>query len=728
MATFHNALLLMASCAFLIAAVNGDFTMPTPVMSSDIICWDQCQYFEENQTFAIISSDNNRTSAMGVAYYSTGIRMKDPSTGTVASFNTTFTFREQPMEYNTSTSNPYAGEGFTFMMSTSSSWTGDAAGRFGIFDALRPSKVVAIEFDSWQSDDTDPGILPNNGTMNEHVALDVGSPISVTSCFAYVYYYRAGITFSKGDVLYSWIEYDGITNTLQVRLANTPTRPVKALVYCQYDLSGALEEKMWIGFSGSTGDHSSVYYIYNWTFTSYGISNELIGAGPSRTPFPVSSGPKSSPSGAGAHPAKAPSPSSEPSSKSSTVNVGLIVGVICGILLALAAVAAYGVRAYQRKIRNQDKSWDNQEIIEMGGMPEFISYKDLSVATKKFSDHSKLGQGGFGSVYKGVLPKTGAQVAVKKVSNDSRQGEREFLAEIKIISQLRHRNVVELMGYCRDRRKFLLVYEFLPRGSLDQALFKPKFPEGVLSWSQRWKIVSGTAAALHYLHEGWRQQVIHRDVKSSNIMLDEEHNPKLGDFGLARLVDHQKVATTTMVAGTFGYIAPEAAGGKFTDKTDVYAFGAVALEVACGRKAYDPRVKNCDDLILKDLVWRHLRKDELLSVVDPLLSERFDVEQMYIVLKLGLLCSHPDPSFRPSMRQVVQVMAGDADVPDVRQSMPDAPLASDLPHLSIAELLHSRSGSQNSKSSDKRPESSASVPSSSSYCSSSRLNSQLFPR
>jgi serine/threonine protein kinase len=192
------------------------------------------------------------------------------------------------------------------------------------------------------------------------------------------------------------------------------------------------------------------------------------------------------------------------------------------------------VSVYLRRRGALQESWDKEGLMDMPGMPEFISYMHLSAATKQFSDQSKLGQGGFGSVYQGVLPKTGARVAVKKVSSDSRQGEREFLAEVQIISQLRHRNVVELTGFCRDRGKFLLVYELLPNGSLDQALFKPKSP---LPWSQRWKIVAGAAAALHYLHEGWRQQVIHRDVKSSNIMLDEEYNAKLGDFGLARLVD-----------------------------------------------------------------------------------------------------------------------------------------------------------------------------------------------
>jgi serine/threonine protein kinase len=316
-------------------------------------------------------------------------------------------------------------------------------------------------------------------------------------------------------------------------------------------------------------------------------------------------------------------------------------------------------------------------------------------------------------VYKGVLPKTGALVAVKKVSNDSKQGEREFLAEVQIISQLRHRNIVELMGFCRDRGKFLLVYELMPRGSLDQALFKPKTQSDILPWNLRWKIVSGTAAALHYLHEGWRQQVIHRDVKSSNIMLDDEYNPKLGDFGLARLVDHEKNAATTMVAGTYGFIAPEAAGGKFTDKTDVYAFGAVALELCCGRRAFDPNFENYEDHVLLNIVWGRLKEDNLLSVADPLLGQNFDADQMAIVLKLGLLCSHPDPGARPTMRQVVQVLAGDADVPDVPSSRPDASsyLRKNMPHISIDDLLNSRSGTH----SGKRPVSSTSLASSSSF-------------
>jgi serine/threonine protein kinase len=482
---------------------------------------------------------------------------------------------------------------------------------------------------------------------------------------------------------------------LELRISNTSFRPTAPIITCPYDLYDAVDEKMWIGFSGGIGDQWSVYYMYNWTFTSFGISPD----------FPPGD----------------------------TKLVSLIAGICGGVFLALLCIAV-GVCVYLWRRRALQESWDKEGLMDMPGMPEFISYKHLSAATKQFSDQSKLGQGGFGSVYQGVLPKTGARVAVKKVSSDSRQGEREFLAEVQIISQLRHRNVVELTGFCRDRGKFLLVYELLPNGSLDQALFKPKSP---LPWSQRWKIVAGAAAALHYLHEGWRQQVIHRDVKSSNIMLDEEYNAKLGDFGLARLVDHSKNATTTMVAGTYGYIAPEAVGGRFTDKTDVFAFGAVALEVACGRRAYDSSVTSEEELILVGTVWRHWKEGTLLSMADHRLQGDFDQDEMCTVLKLGLLCSHPEAAARPSMRQVVQVLAGEAEVPEVPEAMPDASLADDMPKISIDDLLNSsgsRSGFQSRSRSGrgKRPVSISltSMPSSSSQASGSShsFGSRLNPR
>ncbi|KAG0602687.1 hypothetical protein M758_10G033000 [Ceratodon purpureus] len=660
--TIHrNLLLLMLNCVFI--TVDANFNMlQTPLKSSDIKCIDQCEFFADNQTIVLINVTNKIT-VSGVAYYTTPIRMKDPATKTVASFNTTFTFREDPKNYDSSPNvtlqqmQQWAwGDGFTFMMSNSNTWEGSPGGRLGIFsDTMVDTKVVAVEFDNFANEDVDkqnymgPGAKPK---VDEHMGLDINSAISV--CTANLSYRTTNLSFWQRQELHAWIEYNGNTSVLELRVANTSSRPSHPLFNCTHNLYDAIEEKMWVGFSGAIGNEWTMYYMYNWTFTSFGISPD----------FP---------------------------SDNTNANVALIAGICGGIFLAFVAITI-GICVYLRRKRSQQESWDKEGLLDMSGMPEFISYKHLSAATKQFSDQSKLGQGGFGSVYRGILPKTGAHVAVKKVSNDSRQGEREFLAEVQIISQLRHRNVVELTGFCRDRGKFLLVYELLPNGSLDRAIFKPRSQEDVLSWPQRWKIVSGTAAALHYLHEGWRQQVIHRDVKSSNIMLDDEYNAKLGDFGLARLVDHSKNAATTMVAGTYGYIAPEAAGGRFTDKTDVFAFGAVALEVACGRRAYDGKVESEDDLILVDMVWRHLKEGTLLNMVDPKLQGQYDTDEMVTVLKLGLLCSHPEAAARPSMRQVVEVLAGDVDVPEVPEAMPEASLDPDMPKISIDDLLNASSG------------------------------------
>lgn len=205
------------------------------------------------------------------------------------------------------------------------------------------------------------------------------------------------------------------------------------------------------------------------------------------------------------------------------------------------------------------------------------------MATNNFSADRKLGEGGFGCVYRGFLTDLDTAIAVKKISRESKQGKKEYITEVKIISSLRHRNLVQLIGWCHDLTQFLLVYEFMPNGSLDSHLFGQKAP---LVWAVRYKIALGLASALLYLHEEWEQCVVHRDIKSSNIMLDSGFNVKLGDFGLARLMDHELGPQTTGIAGTFGYLAPEyVTTGKVSKESDVYSFGVVALEIACGRKA-----------------------------------------------------------------------------------------------------------------------------------------------
>ncbi|KAL5556700.1 hypothetical protein UlMin_038936 [Ulmus minor] len=263
----------------------------------------------------------------------------------------------------------------------------------------------------------------------------------------------------------------------------------------------------------------------------------------------------------------------------------LTVGLSGGVLVAALAVAFIVLWRLKQKKREKEKRMNlaliNDEL-EIGAAPKSFSNKDLASATNNFSDERILGAGGFGAVYKGYLPDLDTTIAVKKILRGSKQGRKEYVTEVKIISKLRHRNLVQLLGWCHDGGEFLLVYEFMPNGSLDTHLFGKRTP---LCWGVRYKISQGLASALLYLHEEWEQCVVHRDIKSSNIILDSSFNVKLGDFGLARLMDHELGHQTTGLVGTVGYMAPEyISTGRASKESDVYSFGVVALEIATGRK------------------------------------------------------------------------------------------------------------------------------------------------
>jgi serine/threonine protein kinase len=279
----------------------------------------------------------------------------------------------------------------------------------------------------------------------------------------------------------------------------------------------------------------------------------------------------------------------------------------------------------------------------------------------------KLGEGGFGAVYKGYLTGLDMLIAVKKISRGFRQGKKEYITEVQMFSQLRHRNLVQLIGWCHDRGEFLLIYEFMPNGSLDSHLFGTSSP---LSWAVRYKISLGLASALFYLHEEWEQCVVHRDIKSSNVMLDSSFNVKLGDFGLARLMDHELGPQTTGVAGTFGYMAPEyASTGRASKESDVYSFGVVALEIATGRRSVNFMGPN-SDMGLVEWIWHLYGRGDLLLAVDGKLQTNFDEKQVKCLMIIGLWCAHPDRNLRPSIRQAIQVLKFEAEIPVLPMEMP----------------------------------------------------------
>lgn len=344
-----------------------------------------------------------------------------------------------------------------------------------------------------------------------------------------------------------------------------------------------------------------------------------------------------------------------PKQISHLLTVGLPV-----IVFSLGLLAVLGAIFYIRRKRMFAEVFEDWEV-EYG--PHKFKYKDLYIATKGFKDKELLGSGGFGRVYRGVLPATKIEIAVKAVTHDSSQGMKEFVAEIASMGRLQHRNIVHLLGYCRRKGELLLVYDYMPNGSLDKYLYNR--PNVTLDWGKRFKVIKGVALGLFYLHEQWEQVVIHRDVKASNVLLDGEFNGRLGDFGLARLYDRGTDPKTTHVVGTFGYLAPEyARTGKATPRTDVFAFGAFCLEVATGRRPVESHSQT-EVTILVQWVHSCWEAGSVLDAKDPNLGSDYAAEEVELVLKLGLICSHSNPEARPTMRQCVQYFQGEIPFPGI---------------------------------------------------------------
>lgn len=284
-----------------------------------------------------------------------------------------------------------------------------------------------------------------------------------------------------------------------------------------------------------------------------------------------------------------------------------------------------------------------------------FSYKELRYATDDFDVSSKIGRGGFGIVYKGIL-KDGTQVALKKLSAESKQGLREFLAEIRTISNVKHPNLVELIGCCVEGSHRILVYEYAVNNSLDRALLGKKSTQINLDWGQRSAICIGIARGLAFLHEELVPRIVHRDIKASNILLDQELNPKIGDFGLAKLFPEDITHISTRIAGTTGYLAPEyALGGQLTMKADVYSFGVLVLEIVSGRSSSRANWGGMEKLLL-EWAWELHEEGKLIELVDPNLGN-FPEEEITRYMKVAFFCTQSAASRRPLMSQVVDMLS-----------------------------------------------------------------------
>nr|AID21590.1 At4g21410p-like protein [Arabidopsis halleri] len=283
-----------------------------------------------------------------------------------------------------------------------------------------------------------------------------------------------------------------------------------------------------------------------------------------------------------------------------------------------------------------------------------VHFETLKTATDNFSSENELGRGGFGSVYKGVFPH-GQEIAVKRLSGNSGQGDNEFKNEILLLAKLQHRNLVRLIGFCIQGEERLLVYEFIKNASLDQFIFDTEKRQ-LLDWVVRYKMIGGIARGLLYLHEDSRFRIIHRDLKASNILLDQEMNPKIADFGLAKLFDTGQTMThrfTSRIAGTYGYMAPEyAMHGQFSVKTDVFSFGVLVIEIITGKRNNNGGSNGDEDAEdLLSWVWRSWREDTILSVIDPSLTAGSRNEILRCI-HIGLLCVQESAATRPTMATV----------------------------------------------------------------------------
>ncbi|WOG94435.1 hypothetical protein DCAR_0313731 [Daucus carota subsp. sativus] len=572
----------------------------------------------------------NATSQQGQAFYTKPIKFKNKNSlkdgtnsSSVASFSTTFVFAIVPRVYGMS------AHGISFVIAPTRGLPNAESVEFlGLFNVTSngnaTNHVFAVELDTIQNKQF--GDIDDN-----HVGIDINSLDSEASLTA-AYFDDTkkefqNLTLASGKVMQLWVEYSGLEKQINVTVAPVNIgKPKKPLLSLNYDLDSVINEEMYVGFSSTTGTTFGSHYVLGWSFKVNGMASDL-----SKLPKLPRIGPKK---------------------KSIFLRIELPFIVVIILLLTISGIVYYAWR--KKKFAEVLEDWE----LDYG--PHRFKYKDLYVATEGFDNKMLVGIGGFGRVYRGVLPISKIEVAVKRVSHESRQGMREFVAEIVSIGRLRHRNIVQLLGYCRRKGELLLVYDYMPNGSLDRFLYNS--PEVVLNWTHRFRVIKGVAAGLKYLHQDWEQVVIHRDVKASNVLLDSDMNARLGDFGLARLYDHGTDTQTTHIVGTIGYLAPEQARtGKATTSTDVYSFGAFLLEVVCGRRPIDAR----KEVLLVDQVCSLWNNGEIIQAVDRKLGVDYVVKEVELVLKLGLLCSCGDPNVRPSMQQVVQYLNGYEQMPEL---------------------------------------------------------------
>ncbi|XP_078160373.1 concanavalin A-like lectin protein kinase family protein [Carex rostrata] len=582
------------------------------------------------------------SSSAGSVILNLPIQFFDPVTNTSASFSTKFSF-------SITNQNPGSfGDGLTFFISPSNSSLGATGGFLGVFNSTSSTDngtLIAVEFDTLLNEEF-------NDTTDNHVGLDIGDPLSIKAVDLGSY----GIDLKSGNSTTAWIDYSSKDNQLSIWLAYTNVKPDKPIFSINIDLSKNFAEFMYVGFSASTEGSTELHMIRDWTFQTFGFPSINLSS---------SATPNSTNGSVGT----IPNITINSSNVTSRKRLTLALGILGPLALCLGFVLFMWVTI--KKIIELTTKKEGFASESLKG-PRKFTYKELSAATRGFHMTRIIGKGAFGTVFKAVMPGTGDTYAVKRAKQEH-QCKSEFVSELSIIACLRHKNLVQLEGWCEEKGELLLVYEFMPHGSLDKVLYREPNQDLslVFNWPQRYNVAIGLASALSYLHQECEQRVIHRDIKTSNILLDVNFNPRLGDFGLARLMDHNKSPVSTLTAGTMGYLAPEYLQcGKATDQTDVFSYGVVVLEVCCGRRPIDKEEGSKKTVNLVDWVWKLYSEDRLIEAADSRLHDEFDEEGMVRLLLVGLSCANPNCVERPNMRKVFQILSGEAEPIPVPKKKP----------------------------------------------------------
>ncbi|KAB2603586.1 L-type lectin-domain containing receptor kinase S.6 [Pyrus ussuriensis x Pyrus communis] len=592
------------------------------------------------------SSSPSASPGVGRAFYAYPIRFLDSKTNATASFLCRFSFSITPSSRLCS-----SGDGIAFVITPDVDSLGSSRGGYmGLPEPSSASKesFFAVEFDTR----FDPMVGDINGN---HIGIDLNTVVSV-ACVDVV---SRGIDLTSGREITAWIEYRDAVKMIRVWVGYSSTRPPTPLLVAQIDLSNQFKEFMRVGFSASNGQGSSVHVVYRWRFKTFG---SLPPGNPTDAfeegdcfmcSSPADSSTKSSPE------------NRSHERKTKIVEMALGLGGLAAFVVSIIAfvfVICF-VCVKKRRVTARRSREGKTCRVEANKVPTSLSLAEIRSATMGFNRHRVVGEGASAKVYKGSLS-SGGEVAVKRfergdgISSLRNPFSTEFAT---MVGCLRHKNLIQLHGWCCEGNELVLVYEYMPNGSLNKVLHKSFNSAVVLSWKQRLNIVLGVASALAYLHEECERQIIHRDVKTCNIMLDADFNAKLGDFGLAEVYEHSSIIAreATIPAGTMGYLAPEYVySGVPTVKTDVYSFGVVVLEVATGRKPVED-----DGTVVVDWVWSMWEKGKLIEAADLTLMGKFDMVEMERMLMTGLACVHPNHVKRPTVKEAARILKGETPLP-----------------------------------------------------------------